>query len=163
MDDCINMLKNINFLRKVIEIIIEFSKVVGFKFNLEKIECLLIGLFIDMYFNDFYIYGIKIIKICIKLFGIYLGYDKIVCYEKNWISKLEKLEKILSVWKRWNLIIFGKCIVVNILVILKILYNVNILENFKSNFFKVVFKFIYNFIWKKWDWIKRNILIGKIE
>mgnify|MGYP000527767340 FL=1 len=157
------MLKDTNSLRKAIETITEFSKVAGPKLNLEKTECLLTGSFIDMYSNDSHIHGIKITKTCIKSLGIYLGHDKTVCYEKNWISKLEKLEKILSVWKRRNLTIFGKCTVVNTLAISKILYNANILENPKSDFFKAASKLIYNFIWKKRDRIKRNTLIGKIE
>lgn len=116
-----------------------------------------------MYSNDSHIHGVKITKTCIKSLGIYLGHDRIECYEQNWISKLEKLEKILSVWKRRNLTIFGKCTVVNTLAISKILYNAYILENPKCDFFKAASRLIYNFIWKKRDRIKRNTLIGKIE
>lgn len=56
-----------------------------------------------------------------KSLGIHPGHDKVECYEKNWKSKLEKLKKILSVWKRRNLTIFDKCTVVNTLAISKIL------------------------------------------
>lgn len=86
-----------------------------------------------------------------------------MCYEKNWISKLENLEKILSVWKKRNLTIFGKCTIINTLAISKILYNAFILQNPKVDFFKSVSKLIYNFLWKKRDRIKRNTLIGNIE
>ena len=51
-----------------------------------------------------------VIELC-----IYLGHDKIQCYEKNWLRKLEKLEKLLSLWKRRNLTIFGKCTIINTL------------------------------------------------
>lgn len=47
--------------------------------------------------ESFIISGIRTTKTCAKSLGIYIGHDKTVCYEKNWISKLEKLEKILSV------------------------------------------------------------------
>lgn len=157
------MLKDINFFKNVIEIINDFSKMVGLKLNLGKMECFLIGFFIEIYLNDNLIYGVKINKNCVKFLGIYFGYNYKECYEKNWISKLEKLEWILSVWKRRNLIIFGKCIVVNILVILKFVYNVFILFNLDIGFFKDVIKFIFNFLWKKKDRIKRNIFIGEIE
>ena len=82
---------------------------------------------------------------------------------KNWLSKLEKLEKLLGVWKRRNLTIFGKCTIINTLAISKILHNASILQNPDNEYFKNVSKIIYNFIWKKRDRIKRNTLIGKIE
>ena len=89
-----------------------------------------------MYADEQYINGVKIAKNCVKSLGIYLGHDKIQCYEKNWLSKLEKLEKLLSVWKRRNLTIFGKCTIINTLAISKIQYNASILQNPDNEFFK---------------------------
>ena len=43
-----------------------------------------------MYADKQCINGIKIAKNCVKSLGIYLGHDKIQCYEKKWLSKLEK-------------------------------------------------------------------------
>jgi hypothetical protein len=93
----------------------------------------------------------------------HLGHDKEICYTGNWTIKLEKLERILSVWKRRNLTIFGKCTIVNTLAISKLVYNALILPNPKPEFFKQVSKIIYNFLWRKRDRIKRNTLIGKID
>ena len=162
-DDCTNMLKDTNSLIKLLEMIANFSNVAGPKLNIEKTECLLTGKYINIYSKDSYLHGIKITKTCIKSLGIYLGHDKIECYHKNWTNRLEKLEKILSVWKRRKLTLFGKCTIINTLAISKILYNASILENPKEDFFKTVSKLIYNFIWKKRDRIKRNTLIGKIQ
>lgn len=65
---------------------------------------------------------LKLIKIVLSLW-VYLGHNYKECYEKNWTSKLEKLERILSVWKKRNLTIFGKCTVVNTIAISKLVYN----------------------------------------
>ena len=44
-----------------------------------------------MYADKQCINGIKIAKNCVKSLSIYLGHDKIQCYEKKkWLSKLEK-------------------------------------------------------------------------
>lgn len=50
---------------------------------------------------------------CVKSLGIHLGHKNKECYEKNRTSKLEMLEQFLSVWKRRNLTMFGKCTAVN--------------------------------------------------
>ena len=110
-----------------------------------------------------YIRGVRITNSCIESLGIYIGHDKTECYEKNWTSKLEKLERILSVWKKRNLTIFGKCTIINTLAISKTFYNANTLQNPDVEFFKNVSKLIYNFLRKKRDTIKRNTFIVKIE
>ena len=86
-----------------------------------------------------------------------------MCYHHNWTSKLEKLERIFSVWKRRNLTFFGKCTIVNTLALSKHIYNAFILPNPGDKFFKSVSRMIYNFIWKKIDRIKRHALICSIE
>lgn len=88
-------------------------------------------------------------KTCTKFLRIYIGHDKTVCYEKNSISKLEKLENIISVWKKRNLTILGKCTIINTLAIYKILYNALILQNPKVDFFKSVSKLLTTFNGKK--------------
>ena len=162
-DDCTNLLKDINSLEKALNTICEFSKVAGTKLNMEKTECLLTGNLIDMYQNEEHIAGVRIAKNYVKSLGVYLGHDKNICYEMNWTSKLEKLEKILSVWRTRNLTIFGKCIIINTLAISKLIYNAFLLSNPKPDFFKKVSKLVFNFLWKKKERIKRNTLIGKVD
>ena len=119
--------------------------------------------FVQTYSNETHIQGVKITNSCVKALGVYLGYDKDICYYHNWTSKLEKLERILSVWKRRNLTIFGKSTIVNTLALSKLIYNAFILPNPGDEFFKSVSKLVYNFLWKKRDRIKRHTLIGNIE
>ena len=63
--------------------------------NLEKTECLLTGSFINMYADKQCINGIKIAKNCVKSLGIYLGHDKIQCYEKKMAKQTWKKNNIL--------------------------------------------------------------------
>ena len=76
---------------------------------------------------------------------------------------MKNLKKILSVWRKRNLTIFGKCTIINTLAVSKLVYNAFILPNPDKEFFKRVSKIIFNFLWKKRERIKRNTLIGKIE
>ena len=139
-DDCTNTLKDEESLEKTLHIIEEFSYVSGLKLNLEKTECILTGSFVQTYSNETHIQGVKITNSCVKALGVYLGYDKDICYYHNWTSKLEKLERILSVWKRRNLTIFGKSTIVNTLALSKLIYNAFILPNPGDEFFKNVCK-----------------------
>jgi hypothetical protein len=162
-DDCTNMLKDTNSLKKTLETINEFSNKAGTKLNLDKTECLLTGSFLSTYSRENSIHGVKIAKKYVKSLGVYLGHDEKECYDKNWISKLEKLERTLSVWRKRNLTIYGKSMVINTLAISKLVYNALILPNPENTFFKEATKIIFNFLWRKKDRIKRNTLIGKIE
>jgi hypothetical protein len=157
-DDCTNLLREPNSLKIALGIVNEFSNVAGPKLNLNKTECLLTGSYVNTFADDNHIHGVRIAK-NVKCLGVYLGHDKEICYTGNWTNKLEKLERILSVWKRRNLTIFGKCTIVNTLAISKLVYNAFILPNPKPEFFKQVSKIIYNFLWKKRDRIKRNTKI----
>ena len=98
------MIKDTESLTKILKTVSEFTRVAGPRLNRDETECLLTGTYINEYANESFIGGIKITKTCTKSLGIYIGHDKTVCYEKNWISKLEKLEKILSVWKKRNIL-----------------------------------------------------------
>ena len=162
-DDCTNMVQDIHSLQKILEVIKDFSIHAGTKLNLNKTECLLTGSLSTKYANENTIHGIHIAKENVKSLGIYLGHDKTKCYESNWTNKLEKLKRILSVWKRRKLTLFGKCTIINTLAISNLVYIASVLPNPKKDFIKNVTKLIFNFLWKKGDRIKRNTLIGNIK
>lgn len=144
-------LRNREFLKEVIKIIKEFFKYVGFKLNIDKIECILIGC-LKSCKND--IFGIKINMLFIKCLGIYIGYNKDECYKKNWIDKCENMKKLYEFWKRRKFIIFGKIEIVNILGISKFIYVVLILLLLNEDVIKKLYSYIFNFIWNNKDRIK---------
>ena len=134
---------SLKYLQDTIEC---FSKVAGPKLNIDKTECILIyNSFINIYEIETFIEGIKINRYSIKSLGVYLGHDRIKCYKKNWSNKLEKLSRVLSVWKKPNLTIFGKCMIINTKAISKLVYNASILKNPTAEFLKTVSKVIFSF------------------
>jgi hypothetical protein len=94
-------------------------------------------LYVNIFSDDNHIQGVRIAK-NVKCLGVCLGYDKEICYTGNWTNKLGKIGKVLSVWKRQNLTIFGKSTIVNTLVISKVVYNAFFLTNPRPSFFKQV-------------------------
>ena len=107
--------------------------------------------------------GITVSKGAIRCLGIYIGHDKIECYNKNWMKVSHDIDTLFESWKKRKLTLFGKCTVTNSLAISKLVYLANILELPDENYIKKINRLIFNFIWNKTDRIKRNTMIGKIE
>lgn len=76
---------------------------------------------------------------------------------------LRSLKKILDYWQSRKLTIFGKCQLMNSLLISKVLYTATILENPEQSFIKSIYKIIFSFIWGNRERIKRNTLIRNIN
>ena len=110
-------------------------------------------------------HGVKINKTCIKTIGVYMyiGHDKELCYQNNWIKCIYDTEKLFESWKTRNLTIFGKCSIINSLAISKLLYLASVLKFPEQKEYQYMNKIIYGFLWKKRDRIKRATLIGKIS
>ena len=70
--------------------------------------------------------GIRITNGAIKCLGIYIGHDKLDCYNKNWMKVYHDVEKLFESWKRRKLSIFGKCKIINTLALSELLYIANI-------------------------------------
>lgn len=96
-----------------------------------------------------YVDSIKMTNNPVKSLGIFLGHDKEANDEKNWLNKLKEFEKILDSWRIRKLTLFGKCTVINSLIVSKLLYLFTVLENPNIEFIKKLNKIIYNFLWGK--------------
>jgi hypothetical protein len=159
-DDMTLALKNIESLNQALNTINNFCIHAGSKINVSKTECILLGPLKDMFSE---IRGITVSNRAVKCLGIYIGHDKIECYNKNWMKVYHDIDTLFESWKRRKLTLFGKCTVTNSLAISKLVYLANILELPDETYFKKINRLIYNFIWNKTDRIKRNTLIGKVE
>lgn len=111
----------------------------GTKLNIEKTEGILLG---PMKNSLQYVDGIKMTNNPVKSLGIFLGHDKEANDEKNWLNKLKEFEKILDSWRIRKLTLFGKCTVINSLIVSKLLYLFTVLENPNIEFIKKLNKII---------------------
>lgn len=72
----------------------------------------------------------------VKSLGIFLGHDKETNDEKNWLNKLKEFEKNPRLLAIRKLTLFGKCTVINSLIVSKLLYLFTVLENPNIEFIK---------------------------
>lgn len=132
-DDCTFPLKNVESLKDAIRIIEKFGRMSGTKLNVEKKKGILLG---PLKNSLQYVDSIKMTNNPVKSLGIFLGHDKEANDEKNWLNKLKEFEKILDSWRIRKLTLFGKCTVINSLIVSKLLYLFTVLENPNIEFIK---------------------------
>ena len=99
----------------------------------------------------------------VKILGIYIGHDAVECNEKNWIQRIQKMEKLLDSWRKRYLTLSGKVCIINSLALSKLYYCASILNFPNSENVKTINRLIFSFIWGSRDRIKRNTLIGRPE
>ena len=105
----------------------DFGKLAGLILNVSKTEGLWIG---KKHKNKNKKFGsIQWPNKPIKALGIYFGYDKKQCEFLNWQVKLEKLAEVLKSWKKRNLSIFGKVLVIKTLAMSQLIFNALVCEN----------------------------------
>ena len=117
---------------------------------LKKKEILLTGIFKSS--NTFRNCAVKTVINCL---GIYIGHDNDLCNQKNWHEKLDKIQSVLNQWKRRNLTMLGKIIVMKSLAISKITYSVTNTAEI-DNFIQKLNKILYTYLWDKKERLKRN-------
>lgn len=108
------------------------------------------------------LYGIKTTNKAVRCLGIFIGHDKVECYNKNWMKIYHDVEKLFESWKIIKLTLFGKSCIANTLALSKLTYVASILNSPENDFIKKIQRLIYNFIWDKTERIKRNTLIGNV-
>ena len=100
----------INSVKNAIEVVNMFSSVSGMKLNIDKTEGILLGPLKDRYDK---LHGARMTNSAVKILGIYIGHDVVECKEKNWIQRIQKMEKVLDSWRKRYLTLSGKVCIIN--------------------------------------------------
>jgi len=159
-DDTTLLLRDEQSVHIAIESLSYFSKVAGPELNLNKTQALWAGCW---KFRKKKIPGISTPETAIKSLGIYFGYDKKECEEKNWNNKVTKIENILNMWKSRTLTLYGKVTVLKTLIMSQITYCATSLV-VPENIIVKLNNLFYNFLWSgKRDKIKRTVVIAEYE
>jgi hypothetical protein len=158
-DDTCIYLKDLDQVIPCLKVLESFSYVSGLRLNLKKTEGLCIGS-ICGYIPDET--TIKWPTCPIRYLGIFIGNDEKLCYKHNWISKLEKLQKLLDSWRSRNLTLFGRVLIIKTFGIPQLLFSASLLH-VPDGLIKKANKILYNFIWGARDKIKRRVVINAIE
>jgi len=158
-DDSYLLLHDIESITESVRTINMFSRLAGPRLNMKKTEGIWLGPY--KHFPKTAC-GITFTDNPVRCLGIYIGHDKVKCFEKNWIEKLEKIEKILEIWNRRQLSLHGKVVIVKTLIMSKLVYNFSLLPTPEGIIHKID-KILFKFIWHRRERIKRNTIIANVE
>ena len=122
-DDSSFFLKNENSVLELLKTFDLFSKYSGLMLNRGKCELAGIGAKKDVIGES--VPGLKKINLCedsIKILGLHYSYKREILIEKNYVTVVKKISKVLAMWKWRNLSLAGKVTVFKSLAISKIVY-----------------------------------------
>ena len=160
-DDASYFMKDKNSAENLMNKIELFSKTSGLEVNRSKSECLLLSF--EMNLNEYseHFLGIPVVE-NLKILGHFHGKNQLVCNFQNFYSKLEKITKILNVWKQRYLTIVGKNLLINSLSTSLFIFNAQI-DIPPVDFIKSVEKIHKDFLWLGTAKIAHHTLISSYE
>ena len=139
-----------------------FSKIFGIQVNRSKSECLIMKFESQTASYEDKFLGIPVVE-TVKILGHYFGRNKIICDFQNFYSKLNKMEKIMNIWKQRDLTLLGKNVIVSSLINSQVIFNAQI-ETPPPHFLKIIESLKKNFLWGGGTpKIAHKGLIGSIE
>jgi hypothetical protein len=144
-DDASYFMKDISSANILLNLIEQFSKVSGLEVNRSKSECLLLDFEGTLSEYDDQFMGIPIVD-NLKVLGHFHGKNKTICDFQNFYSKLEKIDKIMNIWKQRPLTLIGKNMLITSLFNSMFIFNAQI-EIPPPDFIKLVDQKNKNFLW----------------
>ena len=95
--------------------------------------------------------------------GVHFGNNEEKISEKNWSSKITKIENLIKIWKTRNLTLFGKITIIKSLLVSQVIYNAQMIL-MPAKIVKRVNSLLFSFLWSgKRDKIKRKALCMDYE
>ena len=159
-DDATIFVSELDSIKHVIKCIDKFSKNAGLKLNLKKTKGIWLGNFKNL--------GLRVKDDIIwtgnpvKCLGVYIGHNSEKCYNKNWTRKFESIEKLLTLWSKRNLSLFGKITVIKTYALSKIVFPATMLPTNKE-IIKHLVSVFHRFLWGEKDRIKHESLTNTIQ
>ena len=159
-DDEVLLLSDSQSVSEAIETVEKFSKVAGPKLNKDKVEGIWLGPLKSIMPKSFA--DVSWTDQAVRCLGIFIGHDKMSCTYHNWTCKLEKIKRTIMQWKRRNLTLLGKIVVIKTLVISKMLYSAALLRP-PEHIIKDIDSELKSFIGTKSLRLNASCIIGQIE
>ena len=157
-DDASYFLKDRSSVENLLHIVQAFSKVSGLEVNKTKSECMILSFEMGLsgYREEFL--GIPVVE-NLKILGHYHGKNETFCNFKIFYCKIEKMSKVLKMWKGRNLTLFGKNLLINALSNSLFIFNAQI-EHPPKDFIKQVEVIHKEFLWSGAAKIAHHTLIA---
>ena len=91
-------------------------------------------------------FGLQWEEGCIKYLGCYIGTDLELVAKLNWETKLEKIQRVVDNWRKRNLTLIGRVIIIKTLLISQIVHLIMFCPVSQS-VMKQLDKIIYEYLW----------------
>ena len=118
-DDTTVELADTNSATVLFQLLDLFKNISGLKINSTKTEGMWIGSSKE---NKAKLLGIKWPNEPIKALGVYFTYDPKLLKEKNFIERLDSIEKLINIWSSRGLSVYGKVTIIKSFLIPKFVY-----------------------------------------
>ena len=144
-DDTSYFVKDESAAINLLSTIESFSKISGLQVNRSKSECLILKCESQKGNYEETFLDIPVVE-TVKVLGHYFGKNKLICNFQNYYSKIDKIEKIVNIWKVRDLTLFGKNTLINALIDAQIIFNAQI-ETPPLEFYKIIERVKKIFLW----------------
>ena len=121
-DDTTFFLKDIDSVKKVMNVFDTFSIYSGLKANKSKCAITGIGIVKGVSMELCGMECIDLTKNSVKILGIHFSYNKKIENEENFIRLIKKIENVLKIWRTRNLTVQGKIAIFKTLAISKVIH-----------------------------------------
>ena len=159
-DDTTIFLNDYSSIKQVFSLLEHFHKCAGLKLNKEKTEAVKLG---QGSVDSKSKFGIKWVTGPVKVLGLWVGKDKEEVIHKNFDIKLEKLRRLINMWKARNLSIKGKITLLRSKILPIVLYPLTVLY-VPDHIIDEIDALFFDFIWPgKKHHVKKHVLIQGIE
>ena len=158
-DDTSLFLKDKESVEQSLNLLSHFQEHAGLKLNKEKSEAISLG---NMPTESKSISGIRLIKEPVKVLGIWISKNVEETYAINFEEKIDKLKKLLNMWRQRKLTLHGKVTVINSLALSQIMYVSSVLY-VPPWVLEEVNTIIFSFLWPKKTHVKNTTTIAPIS
>ena len=135
-----------------------FELISGLKINIDKTELLEVGKQeqgVAAYFDHI---GIKKVSEA-KILGVKISNDMYSATEDSYYSQVDKMKRILQIWRMRNMTSYGKIVLIKSQAISQLIYLMSVLPNAKSKIITTIESELFHFIWdNKPDKIARKTI-----
>ncbi len=92
--------------------------------------------------------------------GVYVGHNRELCYEYNWLRRIDKIKKAIVFWNKRKVSIFGRVNIIKTYLLSKIVYPATVLP-IPDEIVKEAKTVLFEYLWHgKQDRIKRSTVIN---
>ena len=156
-DDTALFVSSIESANTAIQEVITFGEHAGLKLNLQKTKVMPLNINCN---DEKSIHHIEWSEEPIKYLGVALTSNTDLFNELNWLVKIDKIQKVISLWKMRNLTFYGKIVVIKILLISQLIY-LGTCYTMPPKYVKKLNKILYSFLWNsKREKVKRAVVIN---